>query len=462
MRRLELKAILLCTALVVPNTLWAQDSTASSEDSAAEAEVALLTAEELQTLVGPIALYPDTLLIQILVASTFPLEIIKANNLVTANGGASPEEMKPLVQAEGWDESVAVLAEAFPEVLTDMAENVEWTEAMGTAMLAQSDDVMAAVQDRRIVANDAGILVSGEEQTVEVTQSDGGEETVVIQPTDPEVVYVPQYDSEVVYVQDNNSNDLLTAGLIGFGSIILLDAIFDNNDPWNDYWGCRNCGGWGGGPIYSRPGAGGIDINGDVNIGNGSGNTGVWAPDKSRQKDAQKKITNRRDSDGKTKLPVDKKSKRGDDMRSNLSKKTGASDISKSARPRDAVERSGGAAAGLAAGGVAASGAAKRKSAVDRTGGPASKKGNKAGKAKATNGVKKAAPAKKATGGQKAKAAKRPAQKSNVAQRTKSVKKPATRSAPARSSAMNKRPSSHSVRSSGSRGRASSGGRRGR
>lgn len=295
---------------------------------------ALLTQAELENLVAPVALFPDTLLIQILVASTNPMEVIKGDRLLAVNDGADAEVIQAAVEAEEWDESVEVLAVAFPEVLQDMALHIEWTETMGDAMLAQSDDVMAAVQTMRTQAINSGALASGEEQIVEVTD----EEAVIIQPADPEIVYVPQYDPEVVYVQDNNNvvGDAVTAGLIAFGTFTIIDAIFDDDDDWNDYWGCRNCGGWGGGPIYRNPDID-IDIDGNVNIGNniGSGNIGDrrpdggWKPDDRRKDDARGKIASKRTGDGKTKLPVNKSDSKSDALRSKLAKQSGAPDISR-------------------------------------------------------------------------------------------------------------------------------------
>lgn len=437
MRQLTPKAVIFCSALMVPTTLLAQseatEAPAAEATETAVAEELLMTSEELQTLVGPVALYPDTLLVQILVAATYPFEILKADRLIQDNEGAEVDAMKELIEAENWDESVAVLATAFPEVLADMAENVDWTEAVGNAMLAQSDDVMDAVQNRREIASESGILVSGEEQTVEVTKSDEGEEAIIIQPTDPEVVYVPQYDSDVVYVQDSNSSgDLLTAGLIGFGSYLVLDAIFSNDDPWNNYWGCRNCGGWNGNPIHRNPNID-IDVDGNVNIGNNIGNNNGdkikdkrndgWEPDPKRQKEAQKSISDKRGPDGERKVP-DKKQNRGDSLRSDLSKKTGTKDISKAKNPRDSVERAGNIDRGT-------NGAAKKNAAVNRTGN-APKKGGSGSKAQA---VKKSG------------AVKKPA----AAQRPKAQAKPKA------NSAMQKRPTQHRAKSGGSRGRASAG-----
>ncbi|MEP0960369.1 MAG: DUF3300 domain-containing protein [Roseobacter sp.] len=272
----------------------------------------MLTQAELENLVAPVALFPDTLLIQILVASTSPMEIIKADRLLAVNEGEDSETIEAAVDAEESDDSVAVLATAFPEVVEDMALHIEWTETMGDAMLAQSDDVMAAAQTMRAQAINAGSLVSGEEQVVEITQ----EQEVIIQPADPEVIYVPQYDPDVVYVQDNSNavGDAVAAGLIAFGTFTLIDAIFDDDDDWYHYWGCRNCGGWGGGPIIRNPDID-IDIDGNVNIGNsvniGNGNDRRsdigWKADENRQEQARNKISSKRADDGKTKLPVNKR-----------------------------------------------------------------------------------------------------------------------------------------------------------
>lgn len=321
-----ISAAVLC-AMLGPQPLIAQDTsdTAQAEASAEQEAQTLLTQEELQELVGPVALYPDTLLIQVLVAATYPLEVVKADRFVQDNKDA--EDLETQIEAQGWDESVAVLATAFPDVLADMAVHIEWTETIGTAMLAQDDDVMAAVQDMRKIAEEAGTLASGDEQTVEVTQ----DETIIIQPTDPEVVYVPQYEPETVYVDDGSDvGDAVAAGVITFATVALISEIFDDDDDWNDYWGCRNCGGWNGNPIIRNPDID-IDIDGDVNIGDRD-NIG-WDPGDERRDKARDEIGKRR-GDGATTMPV-KKPDRGDEMRQRLSKETGAADISRPGADRD-------------------------------------------------------------------------------------------------------------------------------
>ena len=331
--------------LVSTNSVIAQEAAldATTEEITTEtddestAESSLLTQAELETLVAPVALYPDTLLIQILVAATQPFEVIKADRFLLENSDMSAEDLKPAIEAEGWDPSVEVLAVGFPDVIGDMAQHIEWTEAMGDAMNAQSDDVMDAVQVLRQQAVNTGALVSGDEQTVEVDE----DENIIVQPSDPEVVYVPQYDPVVVY--DNSSADLLTAAAVTFGTVVLIDAIFDDDDDWYGYWGCRNCG-WGGGGIYPFPGDVDIDIDGNVNIGNEINigdrerpGDGAWRPEPEKRDEARDKIANKRDADGRTRVPVDKGQTNSDALRAQLSDRAGAPDIS-----RPSVNRPGG------------------------------------------------------------------------------------------------------------------------
>jgi len=324
---------LALTIALVSAPLYAQD-TETPSDAATQTDgtsEALLSPEALQELAAPIALFPDTLLIQVLVAATFPLEVVKADQFLQDNTETDPEALKTAVDAQGWDDSVAVLATAFPDTLTRMADHIDWTEAIGSAMLVQSDDVLDAVQVKRAEADAAGNLESGAEQTVEVTQEDSGEQTIIIQPTDPQVVYVPEYNTETVYVQPDTStdtsNDALTTALIIFGAAILLDTIFDDDDPWYGYWGCRNCCGWGGRPIYNNPRRVNIGNDGNVLINTGDVNVG-WRPEDRRQADARRKLENRRGPDGVTTLPG-RVPNRGDDLRRQLRDRSGAADITR-------------------------------------------------------------------------------------------------------------------------------------
>lgn len=325
----------------------------------------LLTEAQLEKLVAPVALYPDTVLIQILVGATQPLDVVKAERFLTDNAGADPAELKPEIEAQGWDPSVEVLATAFPEVVSDMATHIEWTETMGDAMLAQSDDVMSAVQVMRRQAINSGALLSGSEQTVvEEPAPEGGSDVVVITPTNPQTVYVPQYAPQQVYPETFglDATDLLIGGAVTFGAVALIDEIFDDNDDWDDYWGCRNCGGWDGGPIVRDPDVD-IDVDGDVTI-NGreinrgdrdltlDGNRVGWTPDPERRTEAQAKIAEKRAAGGGG-LKVERTEGRTDALRTKLSSQTGAANIARG----DGEGLSAAAGAGLAAGAGAALGA---------------------------------------------------------------------------------------------------------
>ena len=310
--------------LMAQTTATSGEAATTSETQGEEAEFVGLSEEELDELVAPVALYPDTLLIQILVAATYPLDIIKAQRFLNDNDGLEQDALTDAVEAEPWDPSVQVLATAFPDVLNRMADNVDWTEMAGNAMLAQSDDVMAAVQRMREAAIDAGSLVDTEEQ--EVTRDET--EAVVIIPSDPEVIYVPTYNTQTVYYKNNDA-------LIFFSTVILIGAIYHRNNHWHGYWGCRNCGGYNGRPIHYR--SGGININGDVNIGNNVGNN--WKPEPRREARAKDSLRERPNAGGKNrpsagggKMPsMNNKSTRGDAMRKDLGSKTGAKDISRPA-----------------------------------------------------------------------------------------------------------------------------------
>jgi uncharacterized membrane protein YgcG len=176
-------------------------TTASAPPAATpgSSQAALFRGEELEQLVAPIALYPDALLAQILMASTYPLEIVSAARWVETNSGLQSQALEDALQTQPWDASVKSLA-AFPQVLTMMNEKLDWTQKLGDAFLAQQKDVMDAVQRLRAKAQTQGNLQSTAEQKVIVEQPAGSQTTVVkIEPSNPQVVYVPTYNPTVVY-----------------------------------------------------------------------------------------------------------------------------------------------------------------------------------------------------------------------------------------------------------------------
>ena len=214
------------------------------------------------------ALYPDSLLTQVLVASTFPLDIIKADRFITAETDLSDKDRAAKAEEQDWDPSVQVLAGGFPTVVQKMATEIDWTEQLGDAMLAQTDDVLDAVQRQRARAAAVGNLETNEAQVVEET-----EDNISIAPAEPDVVYVPQYDATTAYttpftapaVVDTgiSTSDILTTGAIAFGSALLVNEIFDDDDDWDDYWDDGPNIDWDEGDFDARPG---INVDGDVNI----------------------------------------------------------------------------------------------------------------------------------------------------------------------------------------------------
>jgi hypothetical protein len=151
------------------------------------------TPEQLQQLVAPIALYPDSLVAQILAASTFPEEVVEADRWVQAHPDLKGEDLGKAVDQQDWDPSVKALT-AFPTVLGNMDKNLSWTSSLGDAYYNQQQDVMNAVQAMRERAKDSGELKDTDQQKIKTEGS-----TIVIEPADPDIVYVPAYDPWVVY-----------------------------------------------------------------------------------------------------------------------------------------------------------------------------------------------------------------------------------------------------------------------
>ncbi len=151
------------------------------------------TPEQLQQLVAPIALYPDSLVAQILAASTFPEHVVEADQWVHAHPDLKGDALAQAVDQQPWDPSVKALT-AFPSVLGNMDKNLSWTSSLGDAYYNQEQDVMDAIQVMRRRAQEAGNLKNTEQQTV--TSQDS---TIIIEPASPDVVYVPEYDPWLVY-----------------------------------------------------------------------------------------------------------------------------------------------------------------------------------------------------------------------------------------------------------------------
>jgi hypothetical protein len=190
-----LRVLALLFLALLPFSAAAQTPSPPAESSGQQ----VLKSEQLDALVAPIALYPDALLAQVLMASTYPLEVVQAERWAMENKNLDGDRLKNEVEKQGWDDSVKSLI-ATPSVLTMMSKKLDWTQKLGDAVLAQQPDVMDAIQRLRSKAYATEKLRSTKEQKVTVKR-EGNKEVVAIEPTDPGTVYVPYYDPAVVYGQ---------------------------------------------------------------------------------------------------------------------------------------------------------------------------------------------------------------------------------------------------------------------
>lgn len=227
-------------------------------------EQALFQPEELEQVLAPIALYPDSLLAQVLMASTYPLEIVQADRWTKQNKELKGGELTGALEKQNWDPSVKSLVN-FPPVLSMMSEKLDWTQKLGDAFLAQQKEVMESIQRLRKKAVDAGTLKTTAEQQLVVEK-----ETIVIAPSNPQVVYVPTYNPTVVYgtwsypayppAYYYPPGYTAGAALLSFGAGMAVGAA------WGYAWG--NCN-WHGGDVD-------VDVNRNTHINN-SINRGKYA-----------------------------------------------------------------------------------------------------------------------------------------------------------------------------------------
>ena len=227
---------------------------------------------ELEKLLAPIALYPDSLLAQILPASAYPIQIVQVHRWLDRNADAVAKNDYSAIDGAKYDPAVKALAR-FPDVINKMSENLDWTTDLGDAFVNQPKDVADVIQDLRAKAETAGTLKTTAQQTVTSSVQDG-QNIIAIAPTDPSMVYVPSYDPVEVYQPYTGVAPLLTYG----AAAVAVGAIFANN-YWN--WGTGwvrppvwpGYGGWRAPYAGWRPGSpvvgGGNIINtGNINAGN--------------------------------------------------------------------------------------------------------------------------------------------------------------------------------------------------
>ncbi len=236
---------ILCSLMLLPGeAVWA---VVGPQEQAAADSAAKLPADQLDALVAPIALYPDSLLSQALVASTYPLEIIQLQQWLEKNKGLKDKALTDAAMKQDWDPSVQAMA-VLPDLVKQLAENIKWTTDLGNAFLAQQSDVMDAVQRMRGKAKDKGNLKSSEQQKVE-TKVVESKQVIVIESASPEVIYVPSYNPTVVYgapvypyppIVYPPVGAYVAAAAISFGVGMMVGAAWGGGG-----WGC----GWGGNDV---------------------------------------------------------------------------------------------------------------------------------------------------------------------------------------------------------------------
>jgi hypothetical protein len=264
---------MIILAVAMPPWIFAQAPTGSAK----------FKQEELDQMLAPVALYPDSLLGQVLIASTYPLEIVQADRWAKANKNLKGDPLTAALEKQNWDPSVKSLVN-FSQVLSMMSEKLDWTQKLGDAFLAQQKEVMDTVQKLRIKAKEAGNLKTTQEQKVIVQ-----EKIIIIEPASPQVIYVPAYNPVVVYgpwwypayppYYYYPPGYVATTAAFSFAAGVAVGAA------WGYAW--SNCN-WNHGNIN-------VDINRNININNninrnnyvqktGQGGSGTWQHDPDHRK----------------------------------------------------------------------------------------------------------------------------------------------------------------------------------
>lgn len=227
------------TMMVIPGYAASREGPTNNPQQETVPTSGTPSAQELQQLVAPVALYPDSLVAQVLAGSTYPTQIVEADRWMQEHKNLQGQELAQSVDQQIWDPSIKALTQ-FPQVLDNMNKNLSWTSALGDAYVNDPKGVMSAIQVLRKDAQNAGNLNSTPQQTVS-TQG----QTIVIQPADPDVVYVPSYSPEVYGVPidaypDYTGWGAVAGGAIGFGAGMALGAAFGGYGwgwhGWNADW----------------------------------------------------------------------------------------------------------------------------------------------------------------------------------------------------------------------------------
>jgi hypothetical protein len=224
--------------------------------SAAKKPAAAPSAEEIDRLLAPIALYPDQLLAQILMSASDPAKVRELNAWLKKNTTLKGTALQDAAVKAGFEPSLVALV-LFPDIVNMMAVQQDWTTRLGQAFAADRSAVFSSIQRLRAQAQKAGNLKDTPQQEVETKTTSAGEQVIVIEPSNPQVVYVPQYNPTTVYVEQSSSSgaNAAAAAVIGFTAGIAIGAAMDNdyyygpygwrggaymyNDAWDDYYDHR-------------------------------------------------------------------------------------------------------------------------------------------------------------------------------------------------------------------------------
>jgi hypothetical protein len=241
----------LCAIAIGPGDAFAYAAfarTAAPPAQSSSQDSARIPADQLDSLVAPVALYPDPLLAQTLAASTYPLELMELQQWLTKNPGLSEQALADAVAKQSWDPSVQSMA-VLPDLVKRLTDDIQWTTNLGNAFLAQQADVMSAIQRMRQKAEAKGTLKSTEQQAVQ-TQSVDGQQVIVIEQANPQVVYVPSYDPVTVYgspiypypsIYYPPAGYYAAGAAISFGAGIAMGAFWGGGGwGWGCGWGSRN------------------------------------------------------------------------------------------------------------------------------------------------------------------------------------------------------------------------------
>ena len=244
--------VIAVVALALSSTTLAQQAQSQEITTTTnDQETVKVSPDELNSLVAPIALYPDSLLAQTLAASTYPLEVIQLQQWMEKNKNLQGKALADAVAKQPWDPSVQGLVE-FPDVVQRMAGNIQWTTDLGNAFLAQQSDVMDAVQRLRAKAQGTGNLKTSAQSVVKTETVSSGKQVIEIQQANPDVVYVPSYDPTVVYgpapveypYYPYTYPGYVPGTALAWGAGIALGAAAWG--AWGGHWG--NCD-WNGGNV---------------------------------------------------------------------------------------------------------------------------------------------------------------------------------------------------------------------